>query len=100
MSSLENKPDYYTTKAEDLQGELRVYRCHDVVLDTINGLYRCRRCKYEYPNYKLGLLLRCNIADFSECQLVTCFGEATETILDKTAEEVRCLRKMVISHFD
>ena len=96
-----DKPDYYTTKAKVtlINMERALYRAcpsssyNKKVVDQNNCRYRCEKCQREFPNFKWRLMLAINITDESnETKWVTCFQEAAETLLGRSADELGRLK--------
>ncbi|XP_068187891.1 replication protein A 70 kDa DNA-binding subunit-like [Antennarius striatus] len=74
--------------------------CKKKVTDQQNGLYYCNKCNKDFPNFKYGLILHANLADFGDNQWVTCFQETAEVLLGHSAETLGRLQETDEAAFD
>ncbi|PIK46206.1 putative replication protein A 70 kDa DNA-binding subunit [Apostichopus japonicus] len=107
------KPDYFTAKATILfaKKENSMYMacpsesCNKKVIENGDGTFRCEKCNKDYTEFQHRLLRRfavfatldeyvkCNVADLTDNQWITCFQETAEAILGKNANSLGALRE-------
>ncbi|XP_046966364.1 replication protein A 70 kDa DNA-binding subunit-like isoform X2 [Vanessa cardui] len=65
--------------------------CNKKLENIENGMFLCKKCGKEYPNFKYRLLLGGTISDPTGDHKITAFNEVAESLLGKSANEVSYL---------
>ncbi|KAL6438135.1 hypothetical protein ACFW04_004397 [Cataglyphis niger] len=67
--------------------------CKKKLIDQSTGIFRCKKCNKDYPNFVYCLLANMNIADLTGNRWIIAFNDDAEKILGMSAQELGKLKE-------